>query len=134
MDIYCNENHDMVRKSVRDFAETVIQPKAQTLDQQEKFSIDITKKMGEIGLMGMVVPEKFGGGGMDYLSYIIAVEELARIDGSHAATIAAHNSLGIGPILNFGRKEKKEEYLPKLCTGKKTLGFWPNRSTGGVRF
>jgi alkylation response protein AidB-like acyl-CoA dehydrogenase len=131
MDIYCNENHDMVRKSVRDFAETVIQPKAQTLDQQEKFSIDITKKMGEIGLMGMVVPEKFGGGGMDYLSYIIAVEELARIDGSHAATIAAHNSLGIGPILNFGRKEKKEEYLPKLCTGKKLWAFGLTEAQAG---
>ena len=107
MEIYCNESHDMVRKSVRDFAEKVIKPQAIKLDEEESFSNEITKQMGEIGLMGMVVPEKFGGGGMDCLSYIIAVEELARVDGSQAATIAAHNSLGIGPILNFGKKEKK---------------------------
>ena len=123
MDIYCNENHDLVRKSVRDFAEKVIKPQAQKLDENEAFSPEITKQMGEIGLMGMVVPQKFGGGGMDCLSYIIAVEELARVDGSQAATIAAHNSLGIGPILNFGKKEKKEEYLPMLCTGEKLWAF-----------
>ena len=131
MDIYCNENHNMVRKSVRDFAEKVIKPLAQKLDQNEEFSPEITKQMGEIGLMGMVVPEKFGGGGMDCLSYIIAVEELARVDGSQAATIAAHNSLGIGPILNFGKKEKKEQYLPMLCTGDKLWAFGLTESNAG---
>ena len=131
MEIYCNESHDMVRKSVRDFAEKVIKPQAIKLDEEESFSNEITKQMGEIGLMGMVVPEKFGGGGMDCLSYIIAVEELARVDGSQSATIAAHNSLGIGPILNFGNKEKKEEYLPILCTGKKLWAFGLTESNAG---
>lgn len=123
MDIYCNKEHDMIRQSVRDFAESVIKPVAQGLDEKEQFSSELTIKMGELGLFGIVVPEKFGGQGMDVLSYIIAVEELARIDGSQAATIAAHNSLGVGPILNFGTKEQKEHYLPLLSTGKKLWGF-----------
>lgn len=131
MDIYSNEQHHLIRQSVRDFAEKVVQPVAQQLDEEEKFSPEITKQMGELGLFGMVVPEKFGGGGMDNLSYIIAVEELARVDGSQAATIAAHNSLGIGPILNFGKKEKKEKYLPKLCTGDHLWAFGLTEAEAG---
>ncbi len=131
MDIYCNEQHDLIRQSVRDFAETVIKPAAQDLDEHEQFSVDITKQMGDLGLFGMVVPEKYGGQGMDNLSYIIAVEELARVDGSQAATIAAHNSLGIGPILNFGKKDKKEKYLPKLCTGENLWAFGLTEADAG---
>lgn len=123
MDLFCNNKHQMIRQSVRDFAEKEIKPIAQALDEKEEFSIETAKKMGEMGLFGMVVPERFGGQGMDTLSYIIAVEELARIDGSHAATVAAHNSLGIGPILNFGSKKKKEKYLPMLCTGEALWAF-----------
>ncbi len=123
MDIYSNEEHNLLRSSVRDFAEQVIKPKAQELDEKEKFSIKITKKMGEMGLFGITVPQEFGGQGMDVLSYIIAVEELARVDGSHAATIAAHNSLGIGPIFNFGTKAQKKKYLPQLCDGNKLWAF-----------
>ncbi len=79
--------------------------------------------MGELGLFGMYLPVKFGGQGMDTLSYIIAVEELARIDGSQAATLAAHNSLGIGPIYYYGTDAQKEKYLPQLCTGKALWSF-----------
>ncbi|MGK7396154.1 MAG: acyl-CoA dehydrogenase family protein [Candidatus Cyclobacteriaceae bacterium M3_2C_046] len=123
MDIYCNEQHDLIRQSVRDFARQVIKPVARKLDQKETFSVELTRQIGQIGLFGMLVPEKYGGQGMDVLSYIIAVEEIARIDGSQAATVAAHNSLGIGPILKFGSREQKERLLPGLCTGDALWGF-----------
>lgn len=123
MDIFCNKQHELIRQTVRDFAEREIKPIARQLDDNEQFSVELTRKMGEVGLFGMTVPEKLGGQGMDYLSYIIAVEELARVDGSQAATIAAHNSLGIGPIYKFGSKEMKEKYLPQLCTGNALWGF-----------
>ena len=121
--MFITSEHELIRNTVRDFAEREIAPKAQELDEKEEFSVELTSKMGEIGLFGMVVDQKYGGQGMDTLSYIISVEELARIDGSQAATVAAHNSLGIGPIRNFGSEEKKQKYLPKLCTGKHLWGF-----------
>lgn len=123
MDIFCNQEHNLIRKTIRDFAEKVIKPVAGELDEKEEFSIEITKEMGKVGLFGMVVDPEFGGQGFDTLSYIIAVEEVARIDGSHAATVAAHNSLGIGPIYEFGNQTQKEKYLPKLCTGEYLWGF-----------
>ncbi|MDX9758270.1 MAG: acyl-CoA dehydrogenase family protein [Bacteroidota bacterium] len=119
--MYENEEHRLIRRTIREFAEQEIKPVARMLDAREEFSLEITKKMGEIGLFGMVTPEEYGGQGMDYLSYIIAVEELARVDGSHAATVAAHNSLGIGPLATFGSEEQKRKYVPPLCTGE---GLW----------
>ncbi len=113
----------MIRHSVRDFAENVIKPKAKELDEKETFSPEITRQMGELGLFGFCVPEELGGNGCGYLPYLVAVEELARIDGSQAATVAAHNSLGIGPIFYFGNEEQKKKYLPQLCTGEKVWGF-----------
>ncbi len=81
------------------------------------------QKMAELGLFGIFVSDKYGGQEMDYLSYIIAVEEIARVDGSHAATVAAENSLGIGPLYYFGNEEQKKKYLPKLCSGEALWGF-----------
>jgi len=118
-----NEQHDLIRQSVRDFAERDIKPVAKELDEKQQFSVDITQKMGEIGLFGMLVSEEYGGQGLDYLSYIIAVEELARVDGSQAATIAAGNSLGLNPIFYYGTEEQKKKYLPRLCSGKNIWGF-----------
>jgi short-chain 2-methylacyl-CoA dehydrogenase len=123
MDFTLSEDHKMIRKTVRDFAEREIKPVARELDEKEEFSIEITRKMGELGLFGMTLPEEYGGSGMDTLSYIIAVEELARVDGSHAATLAAHNSLGIGPIYYYGTEEQKKKYLPQLCTGNALWAF-----------
>jgi alkylation response protein AidB-like acyl-CoA dehydrogenase len=117
------EEASMMREAVRDFAEKEIAPIAGDLDEQEKFSPELTKKMGDLGLMGIYLPEKYGGSDLSYLSYIVAVEEIARIDGSQAATVAAHNSLGIGPIYYFGTEEQKEHYLPQLTTGEKLWGF-----------
>ena len=109
--------------SVRDFAEREIKPLAHEFDENERFSVSITRKMGELGLFGIMVPPEYGGHGLDTLSYIIAVEELARVDGSQAATVAAHNSLGIGPIQYFGTEEQKQKYLPSLCTGEALWAF-----------
>jgi alkylation response protein AidB-like acyl-CoA dehydrogenase len=111
----------MLRDSVRKFAEAEIAPKAEHLDETEHFSIELTAKMGDLGLFGTVIPAEYGGQGMDYLSYIIAVEEIARVDGSQAATIAAHNSLGVAPLYYYGSEEQKRRYIPDLCTGK---GLW----------
>jgi len=113
----------MTRESVREFAEKIIRPKAQELDEKEEFSPEITKQMGDLGLLGITLPEKYGGTGLGYPAYIVAVEELARVDGSQAATVAVANSLGIGPIYDFGSEEQKETLLPQLCTGEKLWGF-----------
>jgi len=113
----------MIRSTVRDFAEREIKPVAQELDEKAEFSLELTKKMGELGLFGIYLPSEYGGQGMDYLSYIIAVEELARVDGSQAATLAAHNSLGIGPLYYYGTEEQKQKYLPQLCTGEALWAF-----------
>lgn len=117
------EEQNLLRQAVRDFAENEIAPVIQELDEREEFSVGLTLKMGDLGLLGCFVPEKYGGSNMGYISYIIAVEELARVDGSQAATIAAGNSLGIGPIYYYGSEEQKEEWLPKLCTGKMLAAF-----------
>ncbi|HMR83924.1 MAG TPA: acyl-CoA dehydrogenase family protein [Niabella sp.] len=123
MDFSLHEEHEHLRSMVREFAEKKIKPVAQKLDEKEAFSYELTKQMGELGLFGVYLPEQYGGAGMDYLSYIIAVEEIARVDGSQAATLAAHNSLGIGPIYNYGTEEQKMKYLPKLCTGEALWSF-----------
>ena len=121
--MYLSEEHELIRKTVRDFAEREIKPVAAELDEKGEFSIENTARMGELGLFGMCLPEKYGGQNMDTLSYIIAVEELSRVDSSHAATLAAHNSLGIKPIMDFGTEEQKMNYLPRLCSGKELWAF-----------
>jgi len=123
MNFDLSEEQNMIRETVRDFAEREIRPVAKDLDEKAEFSPALTKKMGELGLFGMYLPEQYGGQGLDTLSYIIAVEELARVDGSQAATLAAHNSLGIGPLYYYGTEEQKMKYLPKLCTGEALWGF-----------
>jgi short/branched chain acyl-CoA dehydrogenase len=119
VDFDLTREQEMIRKEVRKFAQSEISPVALELDEAEEFSPDLTRKMGEIGLFGMFVSEAYEGQGMDYISYIIAVEEIARVDGSQAATIAAGNSLGIGPLYYFGNEEQKLKYLPKLCNGER---------------
>ncbi len=123
MNFDLSEDQKMIRASVRDFAEREIKPLAKELDEKSTFSLELTKKMGEMGLFGMYLPENYGGQGMDTLSYIIAVEELARIDSSQAATLAAHNSLGIGPLYYYGTEEQKMKYLPQLCKGNALWAF-----------
>lgn len=131
MDFDLSREQEMIRKEVRKFASREIAPIAAELDENEEFSIALTRKMGEIGLFGMFVPEVYDGQGLDYLAYIIAVEEVARVDGSQAATIAAGNSLGIGPLCYFGSEEQKKRYLPKLCRGEALWGFGLTEPTAG---
>ncbi len=128
---YLTKEHEELRQRVREFAEREIRPVAAELDEKEEFSIELTAKMGEIGLFGMQAPKEYGGQALDTLSYIIAVEELARIDSSQAATVAAVNSLAIGPLLKYGTEEQKRKYVPQLCTGKMVWAFGLTEDNAG---
>jgi short/branched chain acyl-CoA dehydrogenase len=128
---YITPSHEKFRLKVREFATREIKEIARKLDDTSTFSPELTRKMGEFGLFGMNLPEKYGGTNMDTLSYIIAVEELARIDSSQAATVASHNSLGIGPIYQFGTDKQKEELLPGFCTGDRLWAFGLTEETAG---
>jgi alkylation response protein AidB-like acyl-CoA dehydrogenase len=123
MDFDLSKEQEMIRREVRKFARKEVAPVAVDLDRREEFSPELTRKMAEIGLFGMIVPDRYEGQEMDYLSYILAVEELARVDGSQAATVAAGNSLGIGPLYYFGTEEQKTRFLPRLCRGEALWGF-----------
>jgi len=117
------EEQQLVRRTVRDFAEQKVAPVAEELDREHRFPYDLVAELGELGLMGMIVPEELGGAGSDTVSYAIAIEELTRIDSSVAITVAAHTSLGTMPILLFGSDEQKREWLPDLASGKKLAAF-----------
>jgi alkylation response protein AidB-like acyl-CoA dehydrogenase len=123
MDFDLSEEQNLTRRAIRAFAESEIRPVARELDEKEEFSVELTRKMAGLGLLGCFVPEKYGGSNMGYISYAIAVEELARVDASQAATIAAGNSLGIGPIYYFGNEKQKQEWLPRLCSGECLAAF-----------
>ncbi len=112
----------LLRDTVRKFAEEVIRPKAKELDDKEEFSYEITAAMAELGFLGAFIPQEYGGCGLDYVSYIILVEEISRIDGSQGATVAAHNSLGTGPLYYYGSEAQRNKYLPEI-TGGKLWGF-----------
>jgi butyryl-CoA dehydrogenase len=118
MDFELNEEQRMVRDMVRDFAQKEVAPRAALVDKTEEFPAENIRQMGELGLLGLPYPERYGGGGGDYLSYAIAVEEIARACGSTALIFAAHVSLGCGPIYSFGSEEQKQKWLPRLCTGQ----------------
>jgi short/branched chain acyl-CoA dehydrogenase len=123
MDFDLSEEQNLTRRAIRAFAEKQIAPLARKLDEKEEFSVELTHKMAQLGLLGCFVPEKYGGSNMGYISYAIAVEELARVDASQAATIAAGNSLGIGPIYYFANERQKQEWLPRLCSGECLAAF-----------
>ncbi len=123
MNLFELEHHQSIRTKARSFAENEIRPLASELDVNETFSVELTRKMGQAGFMGIEIPQKYGGQGLDALSYIIAIEEFARVDGSQAATLAAHNSLGIAPIYLFGSELQRMEYIPSLCTGDALWAF-----------
>jgi short/branched chain acyl-CoA dehydrogenase len=117
------KEQQLVRDTVRDFAGSRIAPVAAELDREHRFPYDLVADLADLGLMGMTVPEEYGGAGADALSYAIAIEELTRIDSSVAITVAAHHSLGTLPILYFGNDEQKREWLPQLASGQKLAAF-----------
>ncbi len=123
MDFQLSENHQMLRRMVRDFVQAEVVPNAAKWDREERFPAEIIPKLGELGLLGICISDEYDGAGMDYLSYAIAVEEIAAGDGSLALTVASHNGLCTGHINLAGSPEQKRKYLPPLATGKK-LGAW----------
>jgi alkylation response protein AidB-like acyl-CoA dehydrogenase len=125
------EKHEIYRQKIREFAEAEIKDVAGVLDEENRFSAELTRKMGSFGLFGINLPEHYGGQNLDTLSYIIAVEELARIDSSQAATVASHNSLGIGPVFQFGTESQKSELLPGFCTGERLWAFGLTEDAAG---
>jgi len=123
MDFSLSEHHELLRKTVRDFARTEVLPHARKWDEEERFPKEIVPKLAELGLLGIRIPEEYGGSGMDITSYAICVEEIARADGSLALTVASHNGLGTGHILSFGSEALKKKYLSKAATGE-WLAAW----------
>jgi len=123
MDFDLDSQQQMIKKAAREFAEKEIKPIASKLDQEAKFPSDIVSKLGELGFMGMMVPEEYGGSAMDCVSYAIAVEEISRADASIGVTISVNNSLACQPILDYGTEEQKRKYLPDLAQGKKLGAF-----------
>ena len=121
--LYFTDQHLQVRDMVRDVARQVIRPTARRYDLESQFPWDNVKQMADLGLLGIPWPEQLGGAGMDYLSYIIVIHELAKVDASHAITISAHTTLGTSPIVDFGTEEQKQRYVPLLATGKVLGGF-----------
>ncbi|HSS04690.1 MAG TPA: acyl-CoA dehydrogenase family protein [Solirubrobacterales bacterium] len=123
MNFELSDEQKLLQDTVRDFARNEVAPVAEELDRTKSFPYEIVEKLGGLGLMGIPFPQEYGGGGADTLSYVLAVEELARIDSSVCITMAAHTSLGTMPIYLWGSDEQKDEWLPVLCSGKKLASF-----------
>jgi short/branched chain acyl-CoA dehydrogenase len=117
------EEQQLLRSTVREFAETKVAPVAEELDRESRFPYELVTELAELGLMGIPIPEEYGGAGADTVSYAIAVEELTRIDSSVAITVAAHTSLGTMPIFLYGDERQKQEWLPELASGRKLAAF-----------
>ena len=123
MDFELSGEHQLIRRTVREFAEGEVAPVAEEHDRAKSFPYEIVAKLGELNLMGIPFPEEYGGGGGDTLAYALAVEELARVDSSVAITLCAHTSLGTQPVYLFGSEEQKREWLPRLCSGERLGAF-----------
>jgi alkylation response protein AidB-like acyl-CoA dehydrogenase len=123
MDFELQETHRQLRDVVRDFCEKEVRPHAIEWDKEERFPKELVPKLAGLGLLGIRIPEEYGGAGMDTTAYAVCVEECARVDGSLALTIASHNGLGTGHVLAFGSEEQKQKYLPRAATGE-WLAAW----------
>src|ERR671918_1211640 len=123
MDFDLSPDHDLLRRTVRDFAEQEVAPVAEELDRDKRFPYEIVARMGELGWMGIPFPEDVGGSGGSTLQYALAVEERTRVDSSVAITMCAHTSLGTQPIYLFGSAAQQSEWLPELCAGRRLGAF-----------
>ena len=123
MNFGLTDEQELIRRTVRDFAESRVAPVAEELDREARFPYELVAELAELGLMGLPIPEEYGGAGGDTVSYAIAIEELTRIDSSVAITVAAHTSLGTMPIYLFGNEEQKQEWLPRLASGEALAAF-----------
>ncbi len=123
MDFDLSPDHELIRRTVREFAEGEVAPVAEELDRTKSFPYEIVRQLGALNLMGIPFPEEYGGGGGDTLAYALAVEELTRVDSSVAITLCAHTSLGTQPIYLFGSEEQTREWLPQMCAGERLGAF-----------
>jgi len=123
MNFQFSEEHRMLQRMVREFAEKEIAPRAEEIDATDEFPLDLFRRMGQVGLLGLPFPDEYGGSGADYHSMVIALEEIARVSGSMAITLDAHTSLCCEPIYHFGTEEQKQKYLPSLARGEKLGAF-----------
>ncbi|MGE6257841.1 acyl-CoA dehydrogenase [Heyndrickxia sporothermodurans] len=130
MNLQYSEEQEMMRKMVRDFAETEIAPFVERMEEGE-FPRDIIRKMAELGLMGITIPEKYGGSGMDFTSYIIAINELSKVSATIGVILSVHTSVGTNPILYFGTEEQKKKFIPKLASGEYLGAFCLTESSAG---
>lgn len=129
MNFSAYENEEMITQMVKDFAEKEIRPNMMDWDERQHFPVDLFKKMGELGMMGVFVPQEYGGAGFGYFEYVTIIKEVARVCGSIGLSVAAHNSLCTNHILQFGTEEQKQKYLPKLATAE-WIGAWGLTETG----
>jgi len=132
MNFALTEEQEMTRKMVRDFAEKEVKPGAAERDENEHFSRELFDKMGQLGITGIPWPEEYGGAGSDFLSYVIAVEELSRVDASAGTTLSAHISLASWPIFKYGTEEQKKKYLEPMALGEKLGAFGLTEATAGT--
>ena len=123
MDLDLTQEQQLVRDTVREFAREKVAPVAEELDRESRFPYEVVAELGELGMMGLPIPEEYGGAGGDTVSYALAIEELTRIDSSVAITVAAHTSLGTMPIFLFGTEEQKRQWLPDLASGRRLAAF-----------
>jgi short-chain 2-methylacyl-CoA dehydrogenase len=131
MNYELTEEQELLRRTVRDFSESKVAPIAEELDREERFPYELVQEMAELGLMGIPIPEEYGGAGADTVSYAITIEELTRIDSSVAITVAAHTSLGTMPIYLYGSEEQKQEWVPQLAAGAKLAAFGLTEANAG---
>jgi alkylation response protein AidB-like acyl-CoA dehydrogenase len=129
--LYFSDQHIAVRDMVREFAREEVAPVAAHFDATQEFPWVNIKKMGELGLLGIPWPEELGGAGLDTISYLIVIHEMAKVDASHGITISAHTTLGTSPIFNFGSREQRERYVPLLASGRVLGGFGLTEPTAG---
>jgi short-chain 2-methylacyl-CoA dehydrogenase len=123
VDFDLSDEHELLRQTVREFAQERIAPVAEELDREHRFPQEIVAELAELGLMGIPIPEEYGGAGSDTLAYALAIEELTRVDSSVAITVAAHTSLGTTPIFLFGTEEQRRKWLPDLASGRRLAAF-----------
>src|SRR3954465_615434 len=129
--LYFTEPHLAVRNMVREFARSEVAPVAAELDAKAEFPWANVKKMGELGLLGIPWPEELGGAGLDLISYMIVINEMAKVDASHAITISAHTTLGTSPIMNFGTEKQRRKFVPPLASGRVLGGFGLTEPSAG---
>jgi alkylation response protein AidB-like acyl-CoA dehydrogenase len=123
MDLSLNPEQEEIRKLVRDFVEREVKPRADSIDGRDEFPRDLVEKAGELGLMGTLIPDAYGGAGLDHVAFAIFIEEIARVSASTAGILDVHGSVGTEPIVLFGTEEQKHRWLPKLASGKTLAAF-----------